>query len=755
MTIAVEPTPSTPTMQFQQPPKSSCADLPRLASPTSAVVEAEQQFFKDTVRLPMRKQRDGPSVKAHFPSSAKTTLAFTYAYEGFCGARRLMSMADRCIAERSLIAENMELAAHITGVVPPDNSLAPRGVCVSLAIPEEMSGGKTSFSLFDGFAQLSDKKTKDSLPVTLSARFSAYAGTAASLLQSSAVKNSWTSTATSPGTAMLVLRWPQRDPSAEYTIRAEFVDLSDAHSTLPGDMGSYLQQKLLSLALRHRVTLPATLYSITPPTPVAFAERQVATCCAEFKNLVERTSRFEPTPLMLHAAEEKGTDCVEKLSEVSGVYLRLVPHSQGASGLSSPDRMHAMLLAGVEHETQARQFVAANTQNGVLVPPDEQTAKRLLLHTVATEVQPLCLSGMVTLYGALGKPGAPIRSPGTLIRTVSTKIVEIGHVCSAFALHVCGLESLFPVEPSLMPFAEAHMRRCVDYCNHAFRGGAPPLLMMQPPEQPIPLNEAPSGVHEASKANSFLLSALGVRLDCPKTLLGDALHHLREANAPPVIIDLLTCVAAGRGCAVSMQEAFATCLQALQSDATAAQKQRSELARLKTIADAALAMMTMKRPPPPIGPVVDPKKVTTLLRGLCLKAGRRVSRFSGSLKSSDVAARSLASSIYAAYAKNDNPSTPHLEEVISALLVRDDIIQSVAFGFRVCMISPGKARDAFILSLDLEAMHFWRVLPDGSAENCKLSDCFEARDPRILSLKFKTPNTVIATPLVRSYTRAD
>jgi hypothetical protein len=737
-------------MQFQQPQKSSDraerADLPRLSMPVSALVEAEQKFVRDVVRLPLRRQREGEQVKAYFPTCLRTMPSFSYAFDGFSSARRLMAPEDQCTAERSLMAENAELAAHYAGERPADGSLAPRGVCVSIVVPGDLSGARLSFCLFDAAALLSDKKTSDGLPVTLQARFSAYAGEAALPMQRFAAKEAWTSRTTVEGAALLALRWPQAGPGGECVVRVEFEELADAHSLKGEEAASYLQKKLLGLALRHGVRLPGALYSSTGATPPAFAEKQIAASCEEFRNLVEKTVPFDYTPMMLEKMERDGRTEPDALSEVSGVYLRLVPHGQGAAGLASPEAMHAMLLAGVDSEAEAAQLVRRNTRGGVLAPPDEETAKRLLLHTVATQVEPLCLAGMVSLYGALGKPGAPIRSPGTLVRALATRIVELGNVCSVFELHVCTLEALFPVEANLISLEEEHIRRCVAYCNHAFRGGAKPVFFRQPPR--LPAAEPPA--EQRSAADSFLISGLGVRLDCPKTLLGDALGILREANAPPVVLDLMTCVAAARGCAVSLRDAFAVCLESLRADEAAAQQQRGEVARLKAIADAALAMLTMKRPPPSARHAVEAKKVTVLLRGLCLKAGKRVARFSGVPKSSSVAARSLAQSIYSAYAKADDPETPHVEEAASVLQSRDDIFHAIAAAFRVCMISPGKARDAFILSLDASGMCMRRVLPDGSAEGCSLGDCFEAEDPRIISLKFKQPDAVIATPLVRA-----
>ena len=64
------------------------------------------------------------------------------------------------------------------------------------------------------------------------------------------------------------------------------------------------------------------------------------------------------------------------------------------------------------------------------------------------------------------------------MHSLTTKIVEMGHVCAAFEMHVCGIDSLFPAEKSLVPFCEAHLRRCVAYCSHAFRGGKEPTFIL-------------------------------------------------------------------------------------------------------------------------------------------------------------------------------------------------------------------------------------------------------------------------------------
>lgn len=225
-------------------------------------------------------------------------------------------------------------------------------------------------------------------------------------------KHAWTSRSTEEGAALLVLRWPTSKPGAGCVVRSEFEELPDAHCTPPSDLGQYLQVKLLRLAVAHGVALPPALYTPMGPTPADYAEKQVAACCNEFAKLVERTPPFVPTPIMVRKMQEDQNDEPEALGEITGVYLRLVPRGTGRAALTRPDAMHAMLLAAVEREEEARHYLAKNTMNGVLLPPDEETAKHLLLHTVATQIEPLCLSGMVTLYGSKGKPGAPIRSPG-------------------------------------------------------------------------------------------------------------------------------------------------------------------------------------------------------------------------------------------------------------------------------------------------------------------------------------------------------
>jgi hypothetical protein len=372
--------------------------------------------------------------------------------------------------------------------------------------------------LVDGFATLAEQKTPDGRPVTLSARFSVFAGEAAEGLQSVLARESWESTGkkTSP---RLLLRWAQGgEAGVVFRTEAQDVECSEA---APARTGVLLQKQAISLAREHGVALPAALYGPVGDAVEGAAELQVAASARELMQIVDRTQPFRATAAMQRAG-------ATELEVVPGAFARLVPHAAGEKGLCSEEAVHALLLCAPGRAEDVASYAEEQLVGGKLAPPRDGLADELCLHLAFTGVEPVCLNSMVSLFASSGKPGCPIKAPGTLVSSFDTRIMSAEDISVNFAIFVCALESLFPLHAPLSRSMHAHMERAAKYAAEAFSAPVVPVPAPAPAARPA-LSEFEDG---------YVLGSLGVNLACTRTLLGDAVVEMKTRGVRTVRIEL-------------------------------------------------------------------------------------------------------------------------------------------------------------------------------------------------------------------------
>ena len=731
--------------------------LPRIKKALSALTEAWQQYCIGSAKLPTPKNRQvvsavdtrtaNPVVGRHFPS-------FRNAWSGFASARMVVYPETAAEASTLIVAERCELEAWFRRQAPPDNSLPPRPVGISLVVPPAATTQTTSFDILDGFATISDRKTSSGVvPITTQARFTAYVGEAAGAIHACISSGeSIASGGLDKSSTIIVVRWAAQDytkQAGELMIRTEHIRI---HGGTKDNPTENVQQHLMRLARSHSIELPPAIYS-TPVAPLpCAAERQMVACNKEFLRILERTLPFQPTHSMLE------TGC-SVLTTVDGVFIRLVPKKQ--KGIPPPDPLsseivHAVLLcaAGVEKEAYAYVMDCVKTASGQLVMPDATRASRLLLHLVFTRTENICLNGMVSLFSIGGRPGAPISSPNTQLRTWTTYIMQIEdqRITSSFDLAICDAQSVMPEEEFLVPFMERNMQRNMEFWRCSIEKGfrVPFFMRMQlPTPTQESLDPTIKGATERCTDDQFILASLGIHLSCPRTLIGEAISIVREHKAPSVVVDVLTKVALQYGFAISLSEAFSHFADAFEKEEEVLKKQQDEVKRLRKIIDAAMLVTSLKRPSM-YAFVTPAKKVRQILEIHSLSPGAavRVDRLDV-IPREDAVARSLAVATYSAYNRGKSGERFHIEELKTPLANHHDIVVGLCRALRVCMVHPGTEKECFIIShANMKNIAVFAVERSGLPAMCGIGRAFEAESPCLLLLQYKGEGLVV-TPMLK------
>lgn len=744
-------------MNSQQSEENQAPVLPsllRIKRPVAALAEMLQQYCIGSAKLPTPKNRQvvsGVDTRTANPVAGRHFPSFRNAWSGFSSARMILYPESAAEAYTLIVAERCELEAWFRRQPPPDNSLPPRPVGVSLVIPPAATTLATSFDLLDGFVTISDRKTSGAAPITTQARFTAYVGEAASAMHACISSGEcMASGRLDKSSPIIVVRWAAQDyskPSGELLIRTEHIQI---HASTKDNPTEQVQQQLMRLALSHSIELPPAIYS-TPVSPLpCAAERQMVESNKEFLSILEKTVPFQPTHSML------ANGC-SVLTTVDGVFIRLVPKKREGSpppDPSSSEIVHAMLLcaAGVEKDADSYVKECVKTAAGRLIMPDADRASRLLLHLVFTHSDKVCLNWMVSLFSIGGRPGASISAPSTQLMTWTTSIMSIeDQRISNFDLAICDAQSVMPDEEFLVPFMEKSMQRNMEFlrCSVEKTSHVPLFMRMHLPT-PTQENLSPA-IKEATERCSddqFILASLGINLSCSRTLVGEAISILKEHRAPSVVVDVLIKVALHFGLSISLSEAFSHFADAFEREDEVLKKHQDEVQRLRRITDAAMLVTSLKRPLM-YALVTSSKKVRSVIEIHNLKPGTtvRVDRLD-LIPRGDAVARSLALATYSAYHRGKNAPQPHVEELKTALANHHDIVVGLSRALKVCMVEPGTEVECFIIShANMKNIAVFAVERSGMPAVCGIGRAFEAESPCIVLLQYRAEGCVI-TPMI-------
>lgn len=713
-------------------------ELPKLkpiAIPTGAVAEFIQQMASKPIDLPIQRSRNSTRVRAYSPT-AGCSLSFKYAFEGFCSARRVVSTTCTSESESMLGSEQIELLAHFNGDAAQYGSVAPRGLCINLLIPKECTYSPTAIPYIDAIAAISNGKLNDRVPITTKIRFGIYGADAIIPASRTILRDAYDNKTVD--TVSVMVRWSVWGESGAAVVRTECMALNTTLSSME-QASRVLQMAVIKLSTAFGFKLLPEFFSDPPESTDAYFERQVVECSTEFCNLLHKEEPFVPSERMT-----KSSNCL--LRQIPNCYARLTPIALGLEGVVSPDSIHAMLLCAYGMEERALSYVKRYREG---LRPPEGKDEDMDLHTAAVQTERVYLNGMISLYAHGGKVGESIHADGNWVYTTTAAIVPVRSLMTNFYVFGCGIDSLFPDNAALLKHMDTHVSKSIHLYTRLFE------QVDQRHNTSTRLVES-AEVSRGGRCNipdeqRFALSALGIELQSNRMLIGDALVFLARHGANKSLVDLLTSASLRVGLRTSLQEGFASCVDAMQTDKNARDARCMEMERLKRVADAALVLGSRKRACAII-PNTKPEKVKQLINAFSLKVGvckTRLENYVYTPRSPDDAHK-LSLTVYESYARKAASDMPHIKELETVMQTYIDLSGAIAKCLRICMLKPGRPKQAFVFlhGHNMANVSINRVSHNGDLTPCGSGAVFEADTPCIVVVKLQSDVACIVTPLV-------
>lgn len=694
--------------------------LQPLAHPLTAMVAAMQPLRKTFVTQPHSMMKS-PSAWAPDSSSSDS---FQHAYDGYVSSHRVVHPETVMQAERMLLAEREELAAE-----PRSGYLPPRKVALHLLIPQCSVRGAGCVDAIDAMAAFSDTRDANDAPAAMHARFSIFAGSAASFLES-IVRAEAMGERECVGCTM-VMRWSEETCGSK-RIRTEVARLP------AGDIGvETMQTTMAAIATRFGVDLPPALFRKPSPCREAF-KRVVTSVGNAFYNMVNTAVPFDVDAL------QRARQC-QLLERLHDVVVRVSKREQGEKGCVDDAAVHGLLLCRDGAVKQAMHFVekfktGLPPASGFTDAATRDHIEWMCLHTLTVSAERVDVSNQVSLYAHSGVPGEPTSSYGVWLWKLCVSIQPIHAVQAGCHIVPCTPRSMVPAEAGLGAFVEKGFVAAIELYHQTF------YETSSTPREALPLPPCARSPEE-----SFFLAALKVDLSSPKALVGEAIAHLVGEGAPRPLVQMLTNVAGKHGLSAPLCKVFEVCDEALKKGDNADVAARKEISRLKRIADAALLIGCSKRARAEM-PAISKNKVSALMQVFKLKSDKAV-RCSDKAPRPD-SAKELALAVYTIHNKMRDGPQPHLREVETVCRDVDDVLEAVARGLLTCSVGAAARRDYFLLvhGEGVEGVEAYEVQQDGGVCRCGAGRIFESDAPAVGSLKHLTAGSLL-TPLVKEKRR--
>jgi len=539
-----------------------------------------------------------------------------------------------------LNAENRELYHAVGNVVPPDDSLAPRAVAVTLlAFGDDESICRSARPILDALAHLAGVSlTPDDKNSPLAAsliRMSVFAGVDATWFLEKTCEEALDTKpmhATLQGEVMVCVRWVNQNDAG--ALRSEFHTLPTGRS-LDQSLQA-LQNCFLSMKIYYGAPFPTAIANAHTNVVVDAWAQALHTASEAFFELTEGTP-------CVHLAHALNGHEHEVNIESTGITARVCPRfAQGPSSdgkgfvtvsltpelaAARADCFHAFLVGNAACHSDVATFAKVHEQEG-LPPPNEETA-RYCLHTCAVQASVFQLRERVSLYATHHKvggrlSGTPISTPGSWVWRFEPAIVALEAVLPNFYVLPCADESAFPGDRKLeRPFNDFFSRAFQLYAATfgAVRGS---VKSKQPFERmPLELQEMTDNDDPSIRAaEDFALTAFSLDASSRRVSVGDAFASLQACRAPRPLTEFMLQASLRLGIGASVLDGISSAAQALRQMANttpeACEAKNNEIARLKRVADAAIGNPPKKSCvlQPPTVPLASVKPLLTALR-LC------------------------------------------------------------------------------------------------------------------------------------------
>ena len=354
---------------------------------------------------------------------------------------------------------------------------------------------------------------------------------------------------------------------------------------------------------------------------------------------------------------------------------------------------------------------------------------------------------MVSLYAHGGKSGESLKSDGNWVYKTTAAVISVQQLSSRFFVMSCGMESMVPEQSVLLKFMNIHTKKSIEFFDKLFNhDDLRRIQSTTPTTSPVILS---SETEHMSRDERFLLSGMGVDLKSQRMLIGEAIAFLMQSEAPSPLIQMLTNTAARIGLGASLADGYTRCAELIKDDKKKDELHAAEVCRLKRVADAAIVLGASKKACQGLNET-KPEKVRALLKVFSLKAGASINeRNIFKIPRTASATRSLALVTYTAYYRKQVGETPHVQELQAVFMHYVDILAALGKCLHLCMVPPGKKKDAFVIvhgSASCISVH--QVGEGGVLQPCGEGKIFESKSPCLLILKMKSDVDCVVTPMI-------
>jgi hypothetical protein len=613
--------------------------LTRISRPTGAVAVVNQGHCLRPTPSPRGMSLDNRCVKKRTQAVPKSSASdhLGVMLKGFLAARTVAFAEEAAEVPMMLASENQELVDATFRVVPPDDSLPPRLVAVTLlaygGTPEHCNGVRVYLDALAHLASspLGSARGDQALGASL-VRMSLMAGVDARWFAGQIAASCLNGKPAPECDGVdLCVRWAV--PGGTGMLRSEVVSLPTGLS-LDAAL-QRMQNVFLSMKISYETPFNDDITTLHHNVPTDAWAQSVHDTSHEFFALMEgKPCVYKGEVLQKHEG---------KVSvEATGVFVRICPRNEFdpvanawrqlpvERAVHRSDVFHAFLIGNSAYQQDIERHCRAHETEGLTMPDSETRA--FCLHTCAVQASGFPLKERVSLYathprGGGRRPGKPICSPGSWVWRLESAIVAIEHVLANFYVIPCSRESVLPADKKLeTPFNEFFNRAYKLYVETFGRAPLHQAAQDSGERFPIVLPSQPMGGDPAIRAaENYALTAFGLDATTQRIAVGDAYSMLRDRKAPHELANLMLQSALRMGIGTSVLDAMgkaAEAIRVLPADAPlAAQQLRGECTRLKRIADAALHVSN-KRQRPISSPVdMEAGRVKSLLSAAGLRKG--------------------------------------------------------------------------------------------------------------------------------------
>jgi len=674
-------------------------------------------------------------------------------YRGYMATRTVIACEHVAELPMLLNSENLELLHSAEKLVPPDASLPPRPVAVTLLA----HGTDTVFcngarGFLDGLAHLaSSPMAPDSGQHALTAnlvRMTVLAGHDATWFASQ-IKDQALDSAPDcrNGSVQICVRWAAKSGTDMWKHRTEFRTM-DTGTTTDGALES-MQNWFISLKMVYNVPFEDGITTRHPNVPVDAWSHSVHNASNAFFALMEGKQSVKKNA-MLNSSPDMHM-------EHTGVHVRIcqkntymkstnqwvpLPVEEAARRM---DCFHGFVIGNQDRLSEIQRYCKHHERHGLAMPSDDTSL--YCMHTVAVQAVGFPLEQRVTLYAVHWKaggmtPGVPICSPGSWIWRLDPAIVPVEDVLNNFYVIPCNRDSLLPGDQKLLRSFGQFFDRAYRLYTDTFGDSQSSVSGDEYERLPLTLPARSLNSDPLLEAEErYALTAFGLDATSKRVVVGDAYSMLKSNKAPNELADFMLQSTLRMGLNTSVLDAMANASRLMKTGSSNPESVAvlsAEVARLKRVSDAAL-MLDAKRPKQlSMGIAINSSNVRSLMKAANLMQGTDVT-LPVYTSAGPEQYSMLVQTLTAAIVGGEATTEAHAQACRVAEAAHKKSVL-LCIGLTICVIRASHHSTpctVFIVAQTdgQDAISFNRIMPDGGFENARPGEIIDVPVSAVLLLK--------------------